>query len=375
MIKMSLVKKIHNMLNTEITFARRKTQAITLAGAMGLASLFGGCYGETIAEKTYEVAEGIEDFSGPINDYQQWGFDYAVESNENMAEEIGLEKVADTLQEKRELREDIEVKGGVSKDEFVAAWLGWLPWVGGWGGGDGDDSDSDGGWWPPWGGGSGGGGTYTPKPSTGSCKTVVDNYEVLIKFYSNQRGIKPGYTIGLMSQESAGNPDAGSRTGAAGLGQWTRTSAANSANPQLCNKSYTNSSGKFIPACAEWDFRRGEEKSDGTVSQHKPIQATVNYYAEHYNHFGGLADQEMFAYAAYNGGQGAIDILIGRAKKKYGTQDPSWDQAIGTMKRNDMKTWYPSMNALERTLQFGDMKKHAPTCKSYRELYESGGYK
>ncbi len=148
--------------------------------------------------------------------------------------------------------------------------------------------------------------TYTTTPSTQAMLAQIHtNYGTIIEDAIKGTTISKALVIGLIAQESKGNPDAVSGTGCQGLMQFCKETAYNYG---LC------------------DNKKCSEKDDRTVPE-KAIPAGIKLLADKMESFTSYTDKEYFALAAYNGGVGVVKKAIEATGKK----DPTWQEVSAAL--------------------------------------------
>ena len=205
---------------------------------------------------------------------------------------------------------------------------------------------------------------YVYYPS--SVKIVVDKYEGRIIYYADKYGVPAEDMVGLITQESGGDPEIGSSTGCWGLGQFCGPTANEYG---LCDK-VPDSSGGY-DYCVYQDDRNDPEKSMDAIARYLKV-LLARYSKYDYQHY--------FAHADYNAGPGIVLDAIEEAKLEYGTDNPTWLQfasMVGPEEVIEHYSWVTDDNekdliySVEKALE---VKKHGPRVMAYKQIYEGGSY-
>ena len=200
--------------------------------------------------------------------------------------------------------------------------------------------------------------TYYP----GSVNTVVSRYKDRIIYYANLYGVPAEDMVGLISQESGGDPEIGSSTGCWGLGQFCGPTAYDYG---LCDEIVMVSNKKEY--CVYQDDRNDPEKSMDAIARY--LKVLLARYSEY-------KYQNYFAHADYNAGAGVVLDVIEEAKLEYSTDDPTWLEVASMVGSEDIiehYSWVTDDNekdliySVEKALE---VKKHAPRVMAYKQVYE-----
>jgi murein DD-endopeptidase MepM/ murein hydrolase activator NlpD len=147
--------------------------------------------------------------------------------------------------------------------------------------------------------------TSTSTSTTAMLKKIDATYGDLIEEAIQGTGISKALVIGLIAQESSGNPNAGSSTGCQGLMQFCASSAYGYG---LCDNK----------KCSGRDDRKDPEKA---------IPAGVKLLVDDIGSFSKYTDREAFGLAAYNGGAAIVKAAI----QATGKTDPSWEEVSAAL--------------------------------------------
>lgn len=172
------------------------------------------------------------------------------------------------------------------------------------------------------------GGNMWERATTTKDPTAGDRvYYDLILEYVAEEGSYPSEKQGadlvaaLIAQESAFNYKAGSRTGCYGLGQFCTPTACGEfkGDPYFLCAGSDGCKGTCEPCDEQCKLVKG---GDNRAVPHRNIHATVDYLAKMRKKYTGYTDQDKFAVAAYNIGEGVITRAIEETREA----DPSWDR-------------------------------------------------
>ncbi|MBI5003012.1 lytic transglycosylase domain-containing protein [Candidatus Woesearchaeota archaeon] len=176
---------------------------------------------------------------------------------------------------------------------------------------------------------------------------IEQKYGEIVRRYVDPAKMDPGIIYALIAQESRGEPNADSGTGAAGLMQFTKDTGFRYG---LCDDK----------KCTGRDDRTNPEKS---------IAAGVTYYGRLQEEFKDYAEGDIFAIAAYNAGS----ELIKRAIEKTEWSDPTWDQ-VAVMITQDLVgdvygTKHGMGNISVREKKALEIKDHVSNVRGYYSFY------
>lgn len=161
-----------------------------------------------------------------------------------------------------------------------------------------------------------------PKDSTEKIKSIIDAYGEKIRYECKkpEHPMDESLVVGIIAQESGGNPYAVSGTGCSGLTQFCYKTAQQYSkifgpiNTCKCNCGVTCDIQK-LQACSC-------DVTDGRFNADKSVEAAVTYLYSLKNQFRKYTSATSFAIASYNGGSG----LISKAISATGKSDPSWEE-------------------------------------------------
>ncbi len=180
---------------------------------------------------------------------------------------------------------------------------------------------------------------FVPPASAGwniVIKAIDDNFGAIIDekiLQYGHTGIKKSYVVGVMAQESSGNPDAVSPTGCKGLMQFCGSAA----------KDYN---------------------LDDPFDPEEAIRAGVQYLSDLMKYFKdkGYSDYHEFALASYNGGSGVIMNAISAT----GESDPSW-QTVSEHITPDLITYFKTTQQKQQKVE--EITKYVPGVHSKERHY------
>lgn len=192
-------------------------------------------------------------------------------------------------------------------------------------------------------------------PASGKemVKKIYENYGDLLGKASNMHGVPEELLGGVIAQESKGNPYAVSPTGCKGIAQFCAPTAyqyglCDCVGPD-CGRE-----GRNKKYCVNQDDRFDYEKS---------IDAEGKYYKYLLGRFVNYNDQEKFAIASYNAGEGVIKSAI----RKTGKQDPSWEEVSAHL-TPDLITYF--RKDTEKANKVKEVKTYVARVTGYKEVYE-----
>ncbi|MFH1510943.1 MAG: transglycosylase SLT domain-containing protein, partial [Candidatus Woesearchaeota archaeon] len=166
---------------------------------------------------------------------------------------------------------------------------------------------------------------------------------------------------GTIAKESAGNSNAVSATGCAGLMQFCYTTATDfksifgTLTPCSC---YGNLC-KTAPQC--------NTQNDGRFNPELSIKASVQYYSNLLRAYQKYTSHVEFAIAAYNAGPGVINKAIAAT----GKSDPFWQEVSASLKPEFIT--YFSQNA-DRVNKVDEIRNHVARVMEYRQQYKLLAY-
>ncbi len=175
---------------------------------------------------------------------------------------------------------------------------------------------------------------------------VVDiekKYKEIVQRYVGPMQFDPGLMYALIAQESRGELEAGSKTGAYGLMQFIPPTALAYG---LCDNK----------KCNRRDDRTNPERS---------ISAGISYYKALLEKFEDYKEKDIFAIAAYNAG----DEVIRRAIEKTEWSDPTWDQVAVMITPDFIGDVYKMENPEKRRKKAVEIKDHVSNVKGYYSFY------
>jgi murein DD-endopeptidase MepM/ murein hydrolase activator NlpD len=182
-------------------------------------------------------------------------------------------------------------------------------------------------------------------PVTTSAKEMLlaidENYGKIIENAITGTAIPKSLVIGVIAQESGGNPDAGSATGCMGLMQFCSATAY---GYDLCSNKQ----------CSGTDERTNSEKA---------IPAGVELLQDNLNSFSAYTDKISFAVASYNSGAGVIKNAI----EKTGKSNPSW-QEVSTALDADCVTYFETTE--QKNTKVIEIRNYVPKVLGYASAYE-----
>lgn len=176
---------------------------------------------------------------------------------------------------------------------------------------------------------------------------VVDiekKYGEIVRKYVDPKKLDPGFTYALIAQESRGEANTTSATGAAGLMQFTKDTGFRYG---LCDNKI----------CAGRDDRYDPEKS---------IAAGVAYYERLRKKFQNYKEKDIFAIAAYNAG----DHLITKAIEKTEWSDPTWEQ-VAILITPELVMENSHLSRVEAEKRAAEVKEHVVNVSGYYSFYKS----
>ncbi len=176
---------------------------------------------------------------------------------------------------------------------------------------------------------------------------IEKDYGEIVRRYVDPNQFDPGLIYALIAQESRGNPNADSGTGAAGLMQFTKDTGFRYG---LCDNN----------KCKGRDDRTNPERS---------ISAGVAYYKKLQEEFKDYADKDLFAIAAYNAGSEVIKRAIGKTE----WSDPAWDQVAMMITQDLIGDVYGTKNGMKdisaREKKALEIKDHVTNVNGYYSFY------
>ncbi len=163
-------------------------------------------------------------------------------------------------------------------------------------------------------------------------------------------GVDQALILGVITQESLGDPLAVSPTGCAGI-------------MQICYNTGLElpglGAGSMVPCGANCGSScactiENDKRLDAQVA----IPAGTSYLGRLMNQFSGYTDQLAFAVAAYNGGPGRVSGLI----RAVGGTDPSWADVSAYMLAHD----------IPNTAKAEEIANYVPNVLAYAEAWNGG---
>ncbi|MFC2135449.1 lytic transglycosylase domain-containing protein [Bacteroidota bacterium] len=198
-----------------------------------------------------------------------------------------------------------------------------------------------------------------------SVKENVNQYNELIFEASTEFKIEPAILKAVITQESAGDKNAISPTGCAGIMQFcTSTAEKYFSQADILNL-------KSLSACAEKaSCTPSDYAGDPRFNPEKAIPAGANLIKNLLNHHSieDLSDKKAFAVAAYNGGIGVIEEAI----EKTGKENPSWQEASRKI-APELLALYPPYNSWEEEELVAKVKEIRNYVDSLKSLYMEWG--
>lgn len=176
---------------------------------------------------------------------------------------------------------------------------------------------------------------------------VVDietKYGEIVQRYVDPMKFDPGLMYALIAQESQGEANTTSATGAAGLMQFIKDTGFRYG---LCDNKI----------CAGRDDRYDPEKS---------IAAGVAYYGRLQKKFQNYDEKDIFAIAAYNAG----DHLITKAIEKTEWSDPTWEQ-VAILITPELVMENSHLSRVEAKKRAAEVKEHVVNVSGYYSFYKS----
>ena len=181
---------------------------------------------------------------------------------------------------------------------------------------------------------------------------------------SNQQQLPLNLLIALINQESHCNPYAVSSTGAAGLGQFTSSTAS---------KDYSSIFGNGVKACSNVDTSSGTgnckcsvtcneqtvqnlcgcDPQDPRFDSSKSIEASSAYLSQLISRYSSTGDKYKFALLAYNGGQTVVDGLINKLKETH--EGLNWSNAQKYLTADFIYPYYSSYSVSWRDKKVTEM--------------------
>jgi murein DD-endopeptidase MepM/ murein hydrolase activator NlpD len=166
--------------------------------------------------------------------------------------------------------------------------------------------------------------------------TTLDNINKVpglmdaLKKYSDAEGVPIALVLAIIAQESRGRSDLISPTGCAGLGQFCLSTAQDSNFATIFGAGLQSCSCTKSPCTAT----QAQCASDPRMDPFKSAQAIPRLLRikRDFAKFKNTKDQDLFAIAAYNGGEGVIQ----KAFDRTGLSDPSWEQVSTRLQSSDI---------------------------------------
>ena len=192
--------------------------------------------------------------------------------------------------------------------------------------------------------------TYKVSKSTTAMLQQIDaNYGEMIEDAIEGTSISKALVIGLIAQESSGNPKAGSGTGCQGLMQFCGSTAKGYG---LCDNN----------KCSGRDDRRDPEKA--IPAGVKLLSDDINLFSSSYT------DREAFGLASYNGGAAIVKDAIEATGKK----DPTWEEVSAALTADIVGKYLKGKNfdqTEERNVKVREISEYPRRVQRYAAAYES----
>ncbi len=187
------------------------------------------------------------------------------------------------------------------------------------------------------------------KSTTATLQQIDANYGDLIEDAIEGTSISKALVIGLITQESSGNPNAGSSTGCQGLMQFCGSTAKGYG---LCDNS----------KCSGRDERRDPEKA--IPAGVKLLSDDINLFSSSYT------DREAFGLASYNGGSAIVKDAI----KATGKKDPTWEEVSAALTEEIVGRYLKGKyfdTTKERNGKVREISEYPRKIQKYAAAYES----